>query len=104
MVTPPGVVADGAGGAAAAAVAVEVVGASPGLVCGCVASLLLSAIFMIGCGIARIYWGERRICDDKTEHPRPPPPPRRLSQCCRLSLRSCKVTDTSRAREHHFFA
>ena len=46
MVTPPWVVADGAGGAAAAAVAVEVVGASPGLVCGCVASLLLSAIFL----------------------------------------------------------
>ena len=46
MVTPPWVVADGAGGAAAAAVAVEVVGASPGLVGGCLASLLLSAIFL----------------------------------------------------------
>ena len=62
MVTPPWVAADGAGGAAAAAVAVEVVGASPGLVCGCVASLLLSAIF------PNYYWREGGANSDVTQN------------------------------------
>ena len=71
MVTPPWVAADGAGGAAAAAVAVEVVGASPGLVCGCLASLLLSAIFLTKG--SRDNWG-----DVTTKFNTPAPSPSQL--------------------------